>query len=88
MSQAHFEEIILLLTQAVVLLNSEGLNDFATDTQKLINSITVKQNIILSHKHKLYSICRMMLETNTYYNSKASSLLDKAYELINETLAL
>lgn len=64
----------------------ENLDGSAKDTEKLINRIKGMGSIIPSHKHGLYSILRMMLESNTYYDSKAGEDLDRAFVLIKEAL--
>ena len=63
--QPQFEEIVELLSKAVPILDSEGLDGSAKDTEKLINRITGMGSIIPSHKNSLYSVLRMMLESNT-----------------------
>lgn len=84
--QPQFEEIVETLNNAISALSSEGLEDFAKDTQNLVGRIKGMGSIIPSHKNGLYSIIRMMLETNTYYDSKATQDLERTYTLINEAL--
>ena len=84
--QPQFEEIVELLSKAVPILDSEGLDGSVKDTEKLINRIKGMGIIIPSHKNGLYSVLRMMLESNTYYDSKAGEHLDQAFVLINEAL--
>ena len=84
--QPQFEEVIDLLGKALPVLSSEGFSGSAKDTGKLINRIKGMGSIIPSHKNGLYSILRMMLESNTYYDSKAGEDLDQAFVLIKEAL--
>jgi hypothetical protein len=84
--QPQFEEIVELLSKAVPILESEGLDGSVKNTEKLINRIKGMGSIIPSHKNELYSILRMMLESNTYYDSKAGEYLDQAFVLIKEAL--
>ena len=84
--QPQFEEIVDQLSKAISILESEGLVGSAKDTAKLINRIEGMGSIIPSHKNGLYSILRMMLESNTYYDSKAGERLDQAFVLIKEAL--
>lgn len=84
--QPQFEEIVDQLSKAVPILKSEGLDGSVEDTEKLINRIQGMGSIIPSHKNGLYSILRMMLESNTYYDSKAGEYLDRAFVLIKEAL--
>ncbi|SJL83453.1 hypothetical protein [Vibrio palustris] len=84
--QPEFEEIIDQLSRAVPVLESEGLDDSAKDTEKLINRINGMGSIISYHKSSLYSILRMMIESNTYYDSKAGESLNQAFVLIIEAL--
>lgn len=83
----QFEEIVELLSKATIILDSEDLDGSAKDTEKLINRIKGMGNIIPSHKDSLYSILRMMLESNCYHDSKALGHLDIAFELVKEALA-
>lgn len=85
--QPQFEEIVELLNNAVLVLESEGLDVSVKDTEKLINRIKGMGSIIPSHKNGLYSILRMMLESNTYYDSKAGEGLDQTFVLIKEALS-
>ncbi|MEH6347468.1 MAG: hypothetical protein V7785_20395 [Bermanella sp.] len=84
--QPQLEEVIELLGKALPVLASEGLEGSAKDTEKLINRIKGMGSIIPSHENGLYSILRMMLESNTYYDSKAVEDLDQAFVLIKEAL--
>ncbi|MEO9814446.1 hypothetical protein, partial [Marinobacter alexandrii] len=58
--------IVDQLSKAVPILKSEGLDGSVKDTEKLISRIQGMGSIIPSHKNGLYSILRMMLESNTY----------------------
>lgn len=84
--QPQFGEILELLSNAIPIMESEGLDGSVKDTEKLINRIKGMGSIIPSHKNGLYSILRMMLESNTYYDSKAGENLDQAFVLIKEAL--
>ena len=84
--QPQFEEIVELLSKAVPILESEGLDGSVKDTEKLINRIKGMGSIIPSHKNGLYSVLRMMLESNTYYDSKAGEHLEQTFVLIKEAL--
>lgn len=65
--QPQFEDIVELLSKtAPIVLASKGLDGLFKDTEKLIHHIRRMGNIIPSHKCKLYSILRMMFESNTY----------------------
>jgi hypothetical protein len=84
--QPQFEEIVDQLSKAVPILKSEGLDGSVKDTEKLISRIQGMGSIIPSHKNGLYSILRMMLESNTYYDSKAGECLDQAFVLMKQAL--
>ena len=84
--QPQFEEIVDQLSEALPILESEGLDSSFKDTEKLINRITGMGSIISPHKNGLYSILRIMLESNTYYDSKAGECLERAFVLIKEAL--
>ncbi|MCY7297550.1 hypothetical protein [Alteromonas sp. a30] len=86
--QPQFEEIVELLSKAAPILDSEGLDGSVKDTEKLINRIKGMGSITPSHKNGLYSVLRMMLESNTYYDSKAGEHLDQAFVLIKEALEI
>lgn len=85
--QPQFNEIVELLSKAVPTLIFENLEGSAKDTEKLINRIKGMGSIIPSHKNSLYSILRMMLESNAYYDSKAGDNLEKSFLLIKEALS-
>lgn len=84
--QPQFEGILAQLNSAITLLEAEDLDDSAKHTEKLINRIKEAGSIIPSHKNRIYSVLRMMLESNTYYGSKAGDQLERAFLLIKEEL--
>ncbi|OCQ23792.1 hypothetical protein A7985_07585 [Pseudoalteromonas luteoviolacea] len=84
--QPQFEDIVELLNKAILILDSESLDGSVKDTKKLFNRIKSVDSIIPSHKNDLYSILRMMLESNAYYDSKAGEHLDQAFVPMKEAL--
>ena len=84
--QPQFEDILAQLNSAITLLEAEDLDGSAKDTEKLINSIKEAGSIIPSHKNSIYSVLRMLLESNTYYGSKAGEKLERAFVLIKDAL--
>lgn len=86
--QAQFMEIVELLAKAFPILASEGFESVVKDLEKLKHRICEVGSINPSHKNSLYSVLRMMLESNTYYDSKARASLDQAFVLIEEALGV
>ncbi|MFM2476836.1 hypothetical protein [Celerinatantimonas sp. MCCC 1A17872] len=86
MKQSQWGEIVGLLCEAVDVLVSEGLEQSVKDTEKLLCQMKSKGSVVPSHRAKLYSILRMMLESNSYYNCKAKGSLEHAYDLMSQAL--
>lgn len=84
--QSQVEKLVEHLQHSRLGLVAEGLTNFSKDVERLISRVKGMNRIIPSHQTGIYSILRMMLETNTYYDSKAANDLERAYELVTEAL--